>query len=341
MRKINRDKRIYLEEIRDFLPERIFDSHIHIWRKTDFKKPPGKKELLAPGGSFKEFTFTMLSRTYKNLFPEKKWEGLVFSIPFEIIDFDRVNTYISDVCAKNENCYPLMIPNLEWDMDEIERRMDEGKFLGFKPYYTFVKGKKPAEIRISDYVTNAQLEVANEKGLIILLHIPRPGRIADAYNRRDIVELCNSYPRAKFILAHIGRSYGPQFLAEGIRDIRGLENLYYDIAMVNDTSVIQLLLENVPVSRVLFGTDLPIALMKGLHTCINGRCVFLMNEKLSWSVKTTGIEYTYFAYEIMRAIKQAVYMLKLNKKETRAIFYDNAKNLVNNVIECSGAIHCT
>lgn len=325
---MDRDRKIYLEEFRDFLPEKIFDSHIHIWRKTDFTRPLDKKERLAPGSSFKEFTFSELSRAYAELFTGKKWEGFVFSIPFKAIDFDRANSYISFVCLKNKNCYPLMIPDLKWSKEEIEKRIATGGFFGFKPYYTFVAGKKSSEIRVEDYVTGPQLEVANKRSLIILLHIPRPGRIADPVNRRDIVKICSSYPRAKFILAHIGRSYGPEFLARGIKDIKSLRNLYYDLAMVNDASTIQLLLKNVPVSRVLFGTDFPIALKRGLHACSNGKCVFLMDEKLPWSVKTTGIEYTYFTYEIIRAIKQAANMLRLSRKEVRAIFYDNAKGLL-------------
>jgi len=325
---MDKDKKIYLEELRDFLPEKIFDFHIHIWRKTDFICAISKNELSSPGGSFKEFTFSQLAETYNELFPGKEWEGLVFSIPFSAIDFDRANAYVSRICAKNKNCFSLMIPDLKWSREEIERRIEAGRFLGFKPYYTFVKGKCPDSIRIGDYVTKPMLEVANKKNLIILLHIPRPERIADKYNRKDIVRLCSLYPEVRFILAHIGRSYGREFLARGIKDIKGLQNLYYDLAMVNDESVIQLLLDSVPLSKVLFGTDFPVALKKGLHICINGKCVFLMDKKLPWSVKTNGIEYTYFAYETVRAIKQAADTLKLNHEEIKAIFYDNAKRLI-------------
>jgi predicted TIM-barrel fold metal-dependent hydrolase len=239
-----------------------------------------------------------------------------------------MNEYIGKEIKERGKYFGLFIPPIDANAKELVQKIEKWNFSGFKPYYTFVKDKNKDDIRIIDFVTQAQLEVANDKELLILLHIPRKERIADPANIEDIINICLSWPKAKIVLAHIGRSYGPYFLEKAIDKIKDLENLYYDLAAVNDGEVIELLLENVSPSKVIYGTDIPITLERGKHLCINRQCVFITRKKFGWSISDKNLECTYFVYETIRAIKWAAKRRRLIPQEIEDIFYNNAKRLL-------------
>lgn len=324
------DLAVYEEELKGFIPPKIFDFHIHLWGKKAFLKPlSGKIKASMPFSHIKSFVLEDLEKTYDKLFPGIKWEGLIFGVPLIEMDLEIMNGYIKEILKKEKGKYfGLFIPSLELTANKLAQVVKEGNFFGFKPYYTMVKDKHKDEIRISDFVTPAQLEVTNDKGLVILLHLPRKDRIADPVNIEDLIRICRAYPKARIVLAHIGRSYGPYFLEKAIDKIKGLKNLYYDLAMVNDGEVIELLLENVSPSKVIYGTDIPIALERGKHLCINRQCVFITRKKFAWSISDKDLECTYFVYETIRALKWATKRKRLSSKEIEDIFYNNAKSLL-------------
>ena len=63
------------------------------------------------------------------------------------------------------------------------------------------------EVRIFDYLTHEHMEVMNELGGIVMLHIPRSLRLRDPVNLAQMLEIDEKYPNAKVIIAHIGRAY--------------------------------------------------------------------------------------------------------------------------------------
>lgn len=327
------DRQIYEEELQDFLPERMFDAHVHLWRKTDFARPlDPKTAAMMPGASrFPAFIREELDDALEILFPGKRCECLVFGTPLAEVDLKRANGYIQEVIAEREETYGLMLPDLGASAEALEEEVLEGGFVGFKPYWTFVEGKAKDTIRIVDMVTRAQLQVADRYGLIIMLHIPRPGRIADPVNVADLEEVCTEYPRAKIILAHVGRSYGRYFLEQAVDRIKGLENLYLDVAAVNEGEVVERLLEHVALSRVLYATDLPIALIRGKHLCVGRQCIFVTEESFAWSLSGKGptrVQCTTMAYETVRALQWACEQRGLSRADVEKIFYGNGKGLV-------------
>jgi predicted TIM-barrel fold metal-dependent hydrolase len=324
------DKIIYEEELRDWLPDKIFDFHIHLWKKQHLLNKLSKESRNLPGMNWEGFTFNDMLKRFNEILQNKTIEGLIFGFPVKEIDIDAVNKYISKHIKSNKGFYGLLIPSLTKNTEELKKEIECGGFSGFKPYLTFVKNKDKEKIRITDFVTKSQLEVADENKLIILLHIPRKDRLADKYNLGDINVICTKYPNAKIVLAHIGRSYGPYFLEKGIDEIKHLKNLYYDLAMVNDEAVIELLIEKVGAKKIIFGSDMPISLNKGKHICINRQCLFITKDKFPWSIPIEKLNCTYFIYETLRALKFACIRHKLSKNDMNRILYSNAKELVKN-----------
>jgi len=217
--------------------------------------------------------------------------------------------------------------------EEIVRYIKTGGFFGYKviiPWY----GDDYGMVRVKDMIGPKEMEIADEFGLIVLLHVPRSDRLADPTVQEDIEEFANSYPNAKIVLAHCGRCYLPEQIMKAIDFLKGLNNVYLDTAMVMEPQVLQIIFENIGYKRVLFGTDLPIARMKG-------RRVYLMNHwvdvilpgypESAYRVVAPNISATFMSWEIILAIKRAGEAAGLSLQQLGEVFYENGMNLLNGV----------
>jgi predicted TIM-barrel fold metal-dependent hydrolase len=122
-------------------------------------------------------------------------------------------------------------------------------------------------LSIFDFLPSRQLEILDRHGRALLLHLPRPERIADPDNVRELREILRRYPRVPVIVAHLGRSFCPWFLREGLRLLGpDARDLYFDTSAVINPATYELAFAELPVERILFGTDMPILLWHGRRT---------------------------------------------------------------------------
>ena len=177
----------------------------------------------------------------------------------------------------------------------------------------------------------AQMQAADERGLAITLHIPRPGRLADPLNQSQMVELCRRYPRAQIIFAHIGRAYYLNNVIGFLDGIAACPNAYLDTAMVNHEGVLEHTFKNFPRDRILFGSDAPVAFLRGKSVEINNQYAYLMGEdyEIGTSICDTkhAVTFTTFFYEQLRGIKLAAERAGLSGSEIENIFFHNANRL--------------
>jgi hypothetical protein len=187
-----------------------------------------------------------------------------------------------------------------------------------------------SQVEIREMLPDGIMRVADELGLIVMLHIPRKGRLADPLNQQQIVELCTKYPRAKIILAHIGRAYFLKNIVGHLDRLKDLPNLYYDLAMLNHAEVIEYLFRAVSSDRVLYASDMPISLAAGKSVEINDQYTYV--TPVPWELAicdTSGkLVFTSFLYEELRAIKAAVTRLSLPKSFVENFFYNNGMRLL-------------
>jgi len=151
-------------------------------------------------------------------------------------------------------------------------------------------------------------------------------------NIHDVADLCNGYPGARIVLAHVGRSYGPYFIEQAIPTLKLCPNLWFDLAALDEAETIEVLLENVSHRRVLFASDLPVTLLHGRHLCVNRHCFFMTEEPCPNSITPPkGHEFamTFMLYETARALIRAWKKRKLPRKALEDMFYNNARHLVN------------
>jgi hypothetical protein len=181
----------------------------------------------------------------------------------------------------------------------------------------------------------AQMELADGLGLVIMLHVSRPLRLADPDNQREVCELADRYPRANIVLAHIGRAYYLSSVVGHLERIRERPNVYVDLAMLNHWEVLEYLFRRFPRERILFGTDMPVSCLGGKSVEINDQYAYVVERDLRigsmiWDAEGV-IEFTTFYYEELRAIRKAAERVGLTRQEIEGVFFRNAMTLLNGV----------
>ena len=191
------DKKVYSEQLAGFLPDRMIDVHVHIWKKG-MKETANRHsgvvswpDLVAADCSIED-----LLASYATMFPGKTVRPVLMTNPSA--DLERANPYVLE-CARKENLPALYCIKPQTPLEEIRQAFADG-FCGIKPYLNHSPAYIPAdEIRIYDFVTPAQFALMDELGGVVMLHIARPGRLADPLNLAQLMEIDEKYPRAKAV----------------------------------------------------------------------------------------------------------------------------------------------
>ena len=113
-------------------------------------------------------------------FPGLAYHAVIFGQPTPACNQSRTNAYAAESARKYENLYPLRCtgPALGTSPADLQREMEAGGFYGYKVFLDWVGDQYPP-LTFEDMLTEAEFRYANERGLIVLLHVPRSGRLAD------------------------------------------------------------------------------------------------------------------------------------------------------------------
>lgn len=328
------DSQIYKNEFYDWLPRKIFDSHVHIFDESNFKlgyELPEQSCYRKFGGTF---TAEQCLKIVEVLLPGHEFSMNCFGSPDAEADLDAASKYTGSI-ADNEQIFGMALVSPKDNIDDVKRRIMEYGLIGYKPYRNFVDWMEPEEVTILDMLTPEQMEFADEKGLAITLHIPKSARLADPVNQKQMVEICQRYPNAKIIFAHIGRAYFMNNVIGFLDEVAKCENAYFDTAMVNHPGVLEYAFNNFPRERIVFGSDAPIAFLRGKSVEINNQYAYLMGE--NYAIGSTIydadniVQFTTFFYEQLRGIKVASEKAGLSCEELENFFYNNIYNLLKGI----------
>lgn len=333
------DRRFYAEKLADFLPQRIIDFHTHVWLKAfDLGGEHVVRGPTWPARVADENSVDDLLETYRLLLPGHEVTPLLFGQTERGVDQERSASYITDA-IRARGLPGLLVTLPEWSADELVRRVQGGGFVGLKPYLNLAPPHIPsAEITIYDFLPPHHLEAADAHGWIVMLHIPRPGRLRDPLNLAQMIEIERRYPRIKLVIAHIGRAYCPEDIGDAFTVLRETERLCFDFSANTNALVMQRALEAVGPQRVLFGSDLPIVRMRMRRICENGLYINLVPPGLYGDVSDDphmrevgpdeAAQLSFFLYEELAAFRQAAEAVGLSRAEVADVFYGNAARLL-------------
>ena len=209
---------------------------------------------------------------------------------------------------------------------EVEETILTHRLLGLKPYARYCPARG-FDCRITDFLPEHQIAVADRYGLLIMLHVGMKKSFADPRNVSDMLRLADRYPRAQWILAHGARSFSPYPIETAAPAFRGLSNVWYEVSAVCAMESFDVLFSQVDTSRILYGAD------SGDVAFSRGKIVFYGSSwgDLTPSTNQLGGELTFYLYEQLRAMRRAALRLGLTREQIQDIFFNTGDRLVRSV----------
>lgn len=326
------DRRIWEEELSGFVPPKVFDVHTHIYR-WEFNLDPNKAAsaygaLVAE--HYSEATWDLLDSCDRALFPGREVHRLAFPFPFgHPCDFAASNTFVAEQTAVDRRSGSLMLVHPGMSIDEIEDELAARPHLGFKPYRFYSNTGDAVNCRITDFLPESQIAIADRYGLIIMMHLSKRDAIADSENIADLQRLSGEYPNARWILAHCARSYSAWAIEKGAAALRKLPNIWFDVSSVCESDAIEALLAGVGFDRVMYGSDdVPVGVLRGKYVAFAFAWAYLSETNHTMSLAHCDGRMTFTRYEQLRAMRRAAHRVGMNRREIDALFYDTAEALV-------------
>jgi len=344
------DREFWRLHLEDWMPLRIFDAHTHV-NEPRFRlvEPSEEKrrqhwvaEVSEPIGA------ADAARCHDIVFPGREFSCLAFGHPSLAYDVEASNAALHHECV-NRGWHQLVVTRPDWNADQLAQQLDLPNTLGVKPYYALIPGQDPAtrdkflEASIFDYLTHEHLEVLDQRGAWVTLHVPKGARLGHPDNIAEIKRIRREYPRVILVVAHFGRCYTLPHAEEALPQLAGDEGIYFDNSAVLNPSVHRLAMRLFGPERILYGTDNPIFYMRGRRqwkgTSYINRTDYPFHFNKDREPHDVEAKYTLYMYEALLAIKQAASDLGMGSRAMEAIFHGNARRLIDTVGR--GPVHPT
>lgn len=327
------DKQIWEEELSDFVPKKIYDIHTHIycWKfNLDIKKKLGPYKY--QGKYFPKVSMDIADIVDKVMMPGRIVSRLSFPFPYNYpCDFESSNKYLATEVLKRKGSFGLILVNPKMTVREIEKNLINSNAIGFKPYRVYSKTGDAVNAKITDFMPEQQIKIAEKYGLIIMMHLSKKDAIADTHNISDILKLSQKYPNVKWILAHCARSYSAWAIEKVAKKLRGIKNIWYDCSTVCESDAIDALYSGVGIDKIMYGSDDMIGPMRGKYIAFGKAWTALTPNNHNLKLNHCDHRMTFIRYEQLRAMKRGSRQIGLNTKQKKALFHDTAYDLVNSI----------
>ena len=329
------DLPFYRGEVRPILPAAVLDFHAHVWNRSQWRQVP--YEDGSPGGRYMvvetEYPVESLRAHARRILPDNEYEAVCFGMPTPQADIAKTNRYLAEAGAAGW-VYPLMLAGKGLaSREELEEALARRAFRGYKVFLNWF-GDDYGERTIDDLLSPVEMEPADRLRLIVLLHVPRAGRLADPVIQEGVRALAKGYPGAQIVLAHCGRCYLPDEMSKAVGCLKGLDNVWLDTSMVMDPTVLQIVMEELGPERLLFATDFPVPAMRGRRVYLLDHWVDLVlpgPSPSAYRVTSNDMRASFMVYEIILAIRRAAERARIPEAELQAVFHDNGMRLLGRV----------
>jgi glutamate-1-semialdehyde 2,1-aminomutase len=311
--------------LRDFVPPDSFDAHAHLWRIADLGEPTPSLAANGPDVVTRATYDERLSMWMPGRCPSG---GLFFPFPTRQLDVVAANRHLADAIKNDPASRGLMIVTPRQDADQVEKQIDIDGFVGFKVYHLFAEREDTFYAPTEEFIPEWAWEIADQRGLVIMLHMVLPKALSETQNQQYIREHCLRYPRAKLILAHAGRGFCGRHTVDGIDSIRGLDNVYFDTSAVCEPEAFEAILEVFGPTRLFFGADFCVTEMRS--RCVNLADGFLWLESIDADFSRSPFaQPTLLGLESLLALKRACENQHLDQTDIEEIFCNGARRILD------------
>jgi len=307
--------------IGDFLPPRIFDAHAHLYRVDQLGD--AVSPLITDGPAAMGFDAWRTAHHQSS-------GGLFFAYPTLTMDMGGANQFVLDQIATQQPSKALMMIRPDDDPAAVDAQVRDHSYAGFKVYHVFAPLEDTQDATIDQFLPDWAWEIADQRELLIMLHMVRRRSLADPVNADYIVDRCRKHPGAKLVLAHAARGFAGHHTAVGIESLRGLDNVFFDTSVVCEPLPLCAILKTFGSSRLMYGSDFPVSEWRGRSFTIGDGFYWVYEDSLDWSAWSMG-EPTLVGIESLHAIKQAAQLMDLTDSDIEGVFHDNAMSLLASI----------
>ena len=314
------DQQIWDEELQDFVPDRVFDAHIHMFNRAHLKS--NNAEAIP----WTDADLQTLKRWATRLYPGRETHFLVLGTPTRELDVTAHNRWCIEQVQQDPQSRMNRLVTPACQIKEIERDIKESGFIGLKPYRLYSVTGDIAQCRIHEFLTHEQLELANELGLWVTMHLSRFHGCADESNLKDLREFTQQrYPNVKWILAHCARSFTYWPIRQAIEQLRDLPNIWYDVSAVTDIRPLITLFSREDISRIFYGSDgVDATYFHGQYAAMGRAWQYVDIDRFQLQFPHCDGRPILAIYEQLLSMKQAADIAQLSKQDIEQIFWKNA-----------------
>jgi len=311
--------RLWADELRAWVPEALFDAHVHIG-PAQAVGPIAPERRSGALTTFMSLSWEELFETYAELYSGKTIRGLIaFPFPQREVSAELANDYIIEVMKRDARVKGFLVSDptdVRPAVAAFEKAQKAGvRFSGVKPYADRL-GKSNFDAKMAEFLLEDLLAFMNAEGLVMLLHTSGLG-VGTEDVQNFLRHMSDRYPRIRVLLAHMGRYVRyQQFLdfmdTEVLKDC---PSLYLEMSSASCPEVYDRVLQCEWLhSRLVFGSDLPFGMITGVeHWSDTHGAIFLTRDTYSWSNPTMNAEFatqrerlTYNTYHCIQAFRDAL-----------------------------------
>jgi len=312
------------KEIQARLPGKVFDCHAHIYRVRDMHVTPPNFVLEGPPAAPIEEWRKHIGR---QVGAERLRGGLFMPNISPTCDIAKANEFVFEQLKSNPGSRGLILVAPNSSRENVEGWLNKPGIVGFKPYYMFSTEAPVFESSIDGYAPDWMWRMADERGLIMTIHLVKKGALSDPDNQAYLRQQCTKYPSAKIVLAHCGRAFHAPNTVKGLNGISGLKNVWFDTAAICESDSIVAVVKAFGVKKLLWGTDFSISEIRGKAITIGDNFYWITPETAGWK-EVASCNPTLIGLESLRAVCEAATHLDLKESDVSDIFYGNAMRLL-------------
>lgn len=317
------DQQIWDEELHDFVPDRVFDAHIHMFNREHLREKGKATSTWSDAG------LATLQSWAQKLYPGRETHFLVLGTPTLDLDVAAHNQWCIDQVHQDPQSRMNRLVTPACSVKEIERDIKTMGFVGLKPYRLYSVTGDIAQCRIHEFLTHEQLELANELGLWVTMHLSRFHGCADEHNLNDLHEFTTRrYPRVKWILAHCARSFTYWPIRQAVDRLRDMPNIWYDLSAVTDVRPMITLFKKEKTNRILYGSDgVDATYFRGQYAAMGRAWQYVDMGRFDLKFPHCDGRPILAIYEQLLSMKHAAEIAELSKDDIQDIFWRNAAGL--------------
>jgi len=315
------DTEFFERELASFVPDRVFDAHCHPWHQ-DYVAEHWRKIA-------KVADYAMYRRLMEDIHPSRRVAGL-FIPTFRLPDVSLIpgaDAWSAAQAAAAPDCRNLIFVSPQDDPEEVRDRAKRLGACGLKCYHSLCHEDPTWEADLPHYLPESLVKLADDQGWVITLHMIKFRAVADPSNIHWIRHYCQNYPNMKLILAHSSRGFQPSHNLEGLVQLTGLDNLWFDTSANCEPMAHQAIIRIIGHEKLMYGTDCPVSHARGRSVGVADTFLWLYEDTPVWNQPQMSIKPVLTGLEHLRSLKWACWSEKLSDSQVEDIFWNNAARL--------------